>query len=92
MASITSRVPATNVQDEMWQLADGTFARYEFAYCVRERDFHGVYGPRVGSWYIHAGRDYYDYDDQGSNHDSGNARAPWASYQTMLTGRLPGAP
>ncbi|KAK8106447.1 polysaccharide lyase family 4 protein [Apiospora kogelbergensis] len=54
---------ATKVQDETWQLANGTFiTKYDFSDYVRERDFYGVYGPDVGSWYIHPGTDYYNSD------------------------------
>ncbi|EFX06471.1 rhamnogalacturonate lyase [Grosmannia clavigera kw1407] len=45
---------ATKVQDETFLLADGTYlTKYDFADFVRDRDFHGVYGPDFGSWYIH---------------------------------------
>lgn len=55
---------ATKVQDETWELANGTFiTKYDFSDFVRDRDFYGVYGPEVGSWYIHPGTDYYN-----SNH------------------------
>ncbi|KAK8050992.1 polysaccharide lyase family 4 protein [Apiospora rasikravindrae] len=51
---------ATKVQDETWQLANGSFiTKYDFSDYVRERDFYGIYGPNVGSWYIHPGTDYY---------------------------------
>ncbi|KAK7927408.1 hypothetical protein PG985_004406, partial [Apiospora marii] len=54
---------ATKVQDETWQLANGTFmTKYDFSDYVRERDFYGIYGPNVGSWYIHPGTDYYNSD------------------------------
>ncbi|KAI1858216.1 hypothetical protein JX265_010884 [Neoarthrinium moseri] len=52
---------ATKVQDETWELADGTFiTKYDFSDYVRDRDFYGIYGPKVGSWYIHPGKDYYN--------------------------------
>lgn len=53
---------ATKVQDETWELANGTFiTKYDFSDFVRSRDFYGIYGPDVvGSWYIHPGTDYYD--------------------------------
>ncbi|KAI0129841.1 polysaccharide lyase family 4, domain III-domain-containing protein [Xylariales sp. AK1849] len=52
---------ATKVQDETWQLANGTFiTKYDFSDFVRDRDFYGIYGPEVGSWYIHPGTDYYN--------------------------------
>ncbi|KAK8079661.1 polysaccharide lyase family 4 protein [Apiospora hydei] len=54
---------ATKVQDETWQLANGSFiTKYDFSDYVRERDFYGIYGPSFGSWYIHPGTDYYNSD------------------------------
>ncbi|EPS36158.1 hypothetical protein H072_10252 [Dactylellina haptotyla CBS 200.50] len=68
---------ATNIQDETWQRADGTFiTKYDFATFMPiiqdEPDYWGVYGPlngstaidaeMVGSWYIHAGVDYINGD------------------------------
>lgn len=54
---------ASKVQDETWQLANGSFiTKYDFSDYVRDRDFYGVYGPKVGSWYIHPGTDYYNSD------------------------------
>lgn len=52
---------ATKVQDETWELADGTYiTKYDFSDFVRERDFYGIYGPEVGSWFIHPSTEYYD--------------------------------
>ncbi|KAK6828426.1 polysaccharide lyase family 4 protein [Apiospora arundinis] len=54
---------ATKVQDETWQLANGTFiTKYDFSDYVRERDFYGIHGPGFGSWYIHPRTDYYNSD------------------------------
>ncbi|TQN66095.1 Rhamnogalacturonate lyase [Colletotrichum shisoi] len=56
---------ATNVQDETWQLADGSFiTKYDWSNAVRDRDFYGVYGPNAGSWYIHPSTEseYYNSD------------------------------
>ncbi|KAG8623901.1 hypothetical protein KVT40_008877 [Elsinoe batatas] len=51
---------ATKVQDETWQLANGTFiTKYDFSTPARARDFNGVYGARTGSWYIHPSYEYY---------------------------------
>ncbi|KAF4550304.1 putative polysaccharide lyase family 4 protein 1 [Elsinoe fawcettii] len=51
---------ATKVQDETWQLANGTFiTKYDFSTPARARDFNGVYGSRTGSWYIHPSYEYY---------------------------------
>ncbi|TDZ16818.1 Rhamnogalacturonate lyase [Colletotrichum orbiculare MAFF 240422] len=54
---------ATNVQDETWQLADGSFiTKYDWSNAVRDRDFYGIYGPKAGSWYIHPSTEYYNSD------------------------------
>ncbi|KAK7186884.1 rhamnogalacturonate lyase [Paraphaeosphaeria sporulosa] len=50
---------ATKVQDETFQLADGSYiTKYDFSNYVRERDFVGVYGDKTGSWYIHPSYEY----------------------------------
>ncbi|KAF2635194.1 rhamnogalacturonate lyase-like protein [Massarina eburnea CBS 473.64] len=52
---------ATNVQDETWQTADGTFlTKYDWSSFIRTQTFYGVYGDEVGSWYINPGKDYYN--------------------------------
>ncbi|KAI0175410.1 polysaccharide lyase family 4, domain III-domain-containing protein [Pestalotiopsis sp. NC0098] len=53
---------ATKVQDETWELPDGTFiTKYDFSDFVRDRDYYGIYGPGVvGSWYIFPGGDYHN--------------------------------
>ncbi|KAF4468420.1 rhamnogalacturonate lyase [Fusarium albosuccineum] len=54
---------ATNVQDETWQLADGSYiTKYDWSNAVRNRDFYGVYGSKVGSWWIHPSTEYYNSD------------------------------
>jgi rhamnogalacturonan endolyase len=54
---------ATNVQDETWQKADGTFlTKYDWSAFVRDQTYYGVYGDEVGSWYINPGKDYYNGD------------------------------
>ncbi|KAF3350912.1 hypothetical protein VD0002_g1294 [Verticillium dahliae] len=54
---------STNVQDETWQLADGSYiTKYDWSNAVRDRDFYGVYGSRVGSWWIHPSTEYYNSD------------------------------
>ena len=68
--SIDQRLPdyadilnATNVQDETWERADGTFiTKYDLATFIRETDYYGVYGDKFGSWYINAGKDDYNGD------------------------------
>ncbi|KAI9694325.1 MAG: hypothetical protein M1820_009014 [Bogoriella megaspora] len=52
---------ATKVQDETFQIANGTYiTKYDWSDYVRDRDFYGIYGPTVGSWYIHPSTEYYD--------------------------------
>ncbi|KAL1596492.1 hypothetical protein SLS60_009139 [Paraconiothyrium brasiliense] len=54
---------ATNVQDETWQKADGTFlTKYDWSAFIRDQTYYGVYGDEVGSWYINPGKDYYNGD------------------------------
>ncbi|KAI9155701.1 Rhamnogalacturonate lyase [Paramyrothecium foliicola] len=54
---------STNVQDETWQKADGSFiTKYDWSNAVRDRDFYGVYGPDAGSWWIHPSTEYYNSD------------------------------
>ncbi|TKX21756.1 rhamnogalacturonan lyase B-like protein 3 [Elsinoe australis] len=54
---------ATNVQDETWQKADGTFlTKYDWSAFIRTQDYYGVYGDEFGSWYINPGKDYYNGD------------------------------
>lgn len=54
---------ATKVQDETWQLADGSFiTKYDWSNAVRDRDFNGIYGSEAGSWYIHPTTEYYNSD------------------------------
>jgi rhamnogalacturonan endolyase len=54
---------ATNVQDETWQKADGSFlTKYDWSGFVRDQTYYGVYGDEVGSWYLNPGKDYYNGD------------------------------
>lgn len=53
---------ATEVQDETFELANGTccITKYDWANFVRSRDFYGIYGPDVvGSWWIHPSTEYF---------------------------------
>ncbi|KAG9612415.1 polysaccharide lyase family 4 protein, partial [Aureobasidium melanogenum] len=51
---------ATKVQDETFETSNGTYiTKYDWSNYVRDRDFHGVYGPSTGSWYIHPSTDYF---------------------------------
>lgn len=53
---------ATEVQDETFELANGTccITKYDWSNFVRLRDFYGIYGPDVvGSWWIHPSTEYF---------------------------------
>lgn len=61
LPSSSEYAAATNVQDETWQKADGTFlTKYDWSAFVREQEYYGVYGDKFGSWYINPGKDYYN--------------------------------
>ncbi|KAJ4983097.1 rhamnogalacturonate lyase [Stagonosporopsis vannaccii] len=50
---------APEIQDETFQFPDGSYVtKYDFANYVRERDFVGVYGEKIGSWFIHPSNEY----------------------------------
>jgi rhamnogalacturonan endolyase len=54
---------STKVQDETWQLANGSYiTKYDNSRFVFSDDFYGVYGPRRGAWIIRPGRDYLNGD------------------------------
>ncbi|VDB87394.1 unnamed protein product [Peniophora sp. CBMAI 1063] len=54
---------ATKVEDETWQLANGTYiTKYDWSDFIRGIDFYGVYGDGFGSWYIRPGTDYFNGD------------------------------
>ncbi|OJD33520.1 polysaccharide lyase family 4 protein [Diplodia corticola] len=54
---------ATKVQDETWELANGTYlTKYDWSAFIRDIDFYGVYGEDFGSWYIRPGTDYFNGD------------------------------
>jgi rhamnogalacturonan endolyase len=54
---------STKVQDETWQLADGSYiTKYDWQDYIRPVDYYGVYGPGFGSWYINPGKDEYNGD------------------------------
>lgn len=50
------------VQDETWLAPDGSgyITKYDFSAFVRTQTAYGVYGDGFGSWYINAGKDYYN--------------------------------
>jgi rhamnogalacturonan endolyase len=63
LPALAEYLNATNVQDETWQKADGTFlTKYDWSGFVREQTYYGVYGDEVGSWYLNPGKDYYNGD------------------------------
>ncbi|KAF2846106.1 polysaccharide lyase family 4 protein [Plenodomus tracheiphilus IPT5] len=63
LPALDEYLSATNVQDETWQKADGTYlTKYDWSGNVREQTHHGVYGEEVGSWYLNPGKDYYNGD------------------------------
>jgi len=55
-------VAANRVQDETWRApaGDGYITKYDFSAWVRRLVAYGVYGEGRGSWYINAGKDYYN--------------------------------
>lgn len=50
------------VQDETWLKPDGSgyITKYDFTSWIRTQEYYGVYGDNFGSWYINAGKDYYN--------------------------------
>ena len=59
LPKIEDILASPEIQDQAWQLADGSYVtKYDWSDFAQERDFYGVYGPGVGSWWIHAGKDY----------------------------------
>lgn len=59
LPNIEDILASPEIQDQTWQLADGSYVtKYDFTDFAQERDFFGIYGPEVGSWWIHAGKDY----------------------------------
>ncbi|KAH1026428.1 hypothetical protein HUJ05_000098 [Dendroctonus ponderosae] len=50
----------TKVQDETWQLADGTYyTKYDYAGYLRETSYQGVYGNGYGAFVISPSREYH---------------------------------
>lgn len=46
--------PSVKVQDETWQLPNGTYiTKYDWSDFIKTADYYGVYGESFGSWYIH---------------------------------------
>lgn len=59
---LSDYLPQNKVQDETWLKPDGSgyITKYDFTAWSRTQDFFGVYGDGFGSWYINAGKDYYN--------------------------------
>lgn len=55
-------LPENKVQDETWLNPDGSgyITKYDFTSWIRTQTYYGVYGDSFGSWYINAGKDYYN--------------------------------
>ncbi|XP_050296914.1 rhamnogalacturonate lyase-like [Anthonomus grandis grandis] len=50
----------TKIQDETWQLPDGTYyTKYDYAGYLRETDYQGVYGNGYGAFVISPSREYH---------------------------------
>jgi rhamnogalacturonan endolyase len=54
--------PQNKVQDETWLRPDGKgyITKYDFTSWIRTQTYYGVYGDGFGSWYVNAGKDYYN--------------------------------
>ncbi|KAJ5152579.1 uncharacterized protein N7482_009057 [Penicillium canariense] len=61
---LSEYLPGNKVQDETWLKPDGSgyITKYDFTAWSRNQDYFGVYGGGFGSWYINAGKDYYNGD------------------------------
>lgn len=55
-------LPENKVQDETWLSPNGTgyITKYDFSAFLRDQTAYGVHGDGFGSWYINAGKDYYN--------------------------------
>ncbi|KAI0130102.1 polysaccharide lyase family 4 protein [Xylariales sp. AK1849] len=62
LPSLDEYLAGNKVQDETWLNPDGSgyITKYDFTSWIRTQLYYGVYGDRVGSWYINAGKDYYN--------------------------------
>ncbi|KAJ5995736.1 hypothetical protein N7481_002713 [Penicillium waksmanii] len=61
---LSEYLPQNKIQDETWLKPDGSgyITKYDFTAWSRNQDYFGVYGDGFGSWYINAGKDYYNGD------------------------------
>ncbi|KAK8073851.1 hypothetical protein PG994_004750 [Apiospora phragmitis] len=64
---LSDYLPENKVQDETWRTpgaggggGGGYITKYDLTSWVRTQTYYGVYGERFGSWYINAGKDYYN--------------------------------
>ena len=59
---LNSYLPANKVQDETWLAPGGKsyITKYDFTAWSRTQTYFGVYGEGFGSWYVNAGKDYYN--------------------------------
>ncbi|KAJ0162431.1 Rhamnogalacturonate lyase [Colletotrichum tanaceti] len=59
---LSDYLPENKVQDETWLTPDGSgyITKYDLSDFIRTQKYYGVYGDEVGSWYINAGKDYYN--------------------------------
>ncbi|KAK8102865.1 hypothetical protein PG984_016011 [Apiospora sp. TS-2023a] len=60
---LSDYLPENKVQDETWLSPDGSggfLTKYDLTSWVRTQTYYGVYGEGFGSWYINAGKDYYN--------------------------------
>ncbi|KAF9879562.1 rhamnogalacturonate lyase [Colletotrichum karsti] len=62
LPTLSDYLPENKVQDETWLAPDGKsyITKYDFSDFIRTQKYYGVYGDEVGSWYINAGKDYYN--------------------------------
>ncbi|KAF7558261.1 hypothetical protein G7Z17_g40 [Cylindrodendrum hubeiense] len=59
---LSNFIAANLVQDSTWLKPDGSgyLTKYDFSTWIRTQTYYGLYGDGFGSWYINAGKDYYN--------------------------------
>ncbi|KAF9872032.1 hypothetical protein CkaCkLH20_10369 [Colletotrichum karsti] len=63
LPSLEDHLTGEFVFDSTYKRPDGTYiTKYDFADFIHNFDYYGVYGEGFGSWYIHAGKDYFNGD------------------------------
>ena len=87
--------PENKVQDETWRApgGDGYITKYDLTSWVRTQTYYGVYGDGFGSWYINAGKDYYNGNHlkqelMVSHHDGFGAPILGPNANQILDGRF----